>query len=79
MTSLGDLPSADAARKLVRGESGALVPVIFTTTCRAALIGAGLYAIGQRSHLVKGALAGAVAVEIFVLAWIAAEEAGVVR
>jgi hypothetical protein len=43
------------------------------------LIGAGLYAVGQRSNLVKGALAGAVAIEIFVLAWIAAEEAGVVR
>lgn len=65
------LPSETAAKALVRGEPGALFDVIYWTAFRATLIGAGLYAAGERSHLVRNAVAGALAVELGVLVWAA--------
>lgn len=74
--SLGsDLPSGTAAKALVRGDAGALGPVIGYTLLRAGLIGAGLYAAGDRQHLVQHAVAASVAVEIFVLIWAANNDA----
>jgi hypothetical protein len=64
-----DLPSAEAARQLVRGDGGALFKVAGTTLLRAGLIGTGLYVAGQHRRLVRSAIAGALAVEVFVLAW----------
>ena len=64
-----DLPSGTAAKALVRGEPGSLVPVVAYTLLRAGLIGAGLYAAGQREGLTKSAIAGSVAIELFVLGW----------
>lgn len=74
---LADLPSADAAKRLVRGESAAIPAVIFTTLARAALIGAGMYVVSSNKDmhtLSKQAIAGAVAVELFVLGWALHEE-----
>lgn len=68
---LNQLPSEMAAKALVRGEPGALLDVIYWTALRAALIGAGLYAVGERSHIVRNAVAGALAVELGVLVWAA--------
>ena len=63
------LPSAGSAAALVRGEEGAAPLVLWHTLVRAALIGVGLAVVGQRDHLVRNAIAGAAAVEVFVLAY----------
>ena len=67
---LGALPSGESAEALVGGEVSALPVVIFHTGLRAGLIGVGLYAVGFRGpQLIKGAIAGALGIEAFVLAW----------
>lgn len=65
----GDLPSAEAAKDFVAGDMRAFVPLVGTTLMRAALIGTGLYVAGQREGLAKSAIAGALAIEVFVLGW----------
>ena len=67
--ALSDLPSAEAANRLVRGDAKAIVPVAGTMILRAGLIAAGLYLVGNKERIVPGALAGAAAIEAFVLAW----------
>lgn len=70
MTEVCDtLPSAQSAAALVRGEVKALPTVLLHTAGRAALIGIGLAVIGERKHIVRNAVAGAVAVEVFVLGY----------
>ena len=68
---LSQLPSETAAKALLRGEPGGLSSVVFWTLFRAGVIGAGLYAAGEREKLVRYAVAGALAVELGVLffAW----------
>jgi len=66
-----DLPSTEAARALARGEPGALPRVLFWTTFRAGLIGAGLVFAGQRQGVLRGAFAAAAVIELWVLAWAA--------
>ena len=61
------LPSIGAAEAFLLGEPGGTARVLGWTLRRAALIGLGLFAVGQRRGVVKGALAGAVAIEAFVL------------
>lgn len=63
------LPSGQAAYNLVSGDWSALMPVVGTAMARAALIGVGLAVVGERKHLVRNALGGAAAVEVFVLSW----------
>ena len=63
------LPSGQAAFDLVSGDRSCLLPVIGTTLARSALIGVGMAVAGERKHLVRNAVAGAVAVEGFVLIW----------
>jgi hypothetical protein len=77
---LGDecitLPSSDAAVTLVRGNvASGLVGVVTSTLLRAALIGGGLYLVGQRDHLARNSIAAASAIEAFVLAWVAGKNA----
>ena len=68
---LADLPSADAAKRLIDGESGALGSVIGTTLARAVLIGAGLHVAGTpRARLVKESIAASLAIEVFVLGYL---------
>jgi len=64
------LPSGDAAIRFVRGEPGAVFAVAGTMLARSALIGTGLAIAGFRgANLLKGTIAGGLAVETFVLAW----------
>ena len=63
------LPSQDAAERFVRGEQGSALGVAMTTALRASLIAGGLYAVGQRKGVMRSALAGATAIEVFVLVW----------
>lgn len=76
-TALGQcasLPSSTAAADLLHGNPGGLAGVVLSTAGRAALIGAGLYVAGEREHLVRNAVAGALAIEVFVLTWIATHD-----
>jgi hypothetical protein len=71
------LPSSDAVSDLYDGKPGAMWGVVGSTLLRAGLIGAGMYAAGIRrpKALVRGALGGALAIEVFVFAWIAHKRA----
>jgi hypothetical protein len=61
------LPSVRAAEAYWLEEPGAAGLVVISTAFRALLISLGLLAVGQRQGVAKGALAGAVAIEAFVL------------
>jgi len=63
------LPSVRAAEHLHQGRPGGLAEVIISTFGRACIIGAGIIAMGERDpwRLTKHVLAGATAVELFVL------------
>jgi hypothetical protein len=65
------LPSGSAAFDLVSGDWSAIVPVIGYTAARAALIGIGMAVAGEREHIVRNAVGGAIAIEGFVLVWAA--------
>lgn len=69
---MAELPSAKAAADFLAGKQGALGDVVGTTLGRAALIGLGLYVVGGRGKsLTRNAIAGAVAIEAFVLLYLA--------
>jgi len=57
------LPSGDAAL------GGNPVEIAGTYITRAFIVGTGLYAAGERKHLIRNALAGTAAIEIMVLLW----------
>ena len=61
------LPSVVAAEDFLRGKPGGLVSVVSSTAGRAGIIFAGLYLAGERKRLLRYALAGALAIELFVL------------
>ena len=63
------LPSSDAAL------SGELLPITLTYLVRSMFVAAGLYVSGQRTHLVRDALAGTAMIEAAVLFWAAKERA----
>ncbi len=63
------LPSGRAAYDLVDGDWSALAPVVGYTAARAALIAVGMVIAGEREHIIRNALAGAVGIEAFVLVW----------
>jgi hypothetical protein len=67
----GALPSGSSALALVGGDAGALPKVLLHTGLRAALVGVGLFAAGERAHVVRNAVAGSLAIEAFVLGWAA--------
>lgn len=69
MSDCDTLPSANSAASLIRGERNALPRVIVHTLGRSAVIGIGLAIVGQRTHLIRNALAGGIAIELFVLAY----------
>lgn len=76
--SLGvSLPSGESASDFVEGKDGATVRLIGHLLGRAVLLGVGLAVAGARDKdLVKYSLAGAAAIELFVLgyAWINKEK-----
>lgn len=62
------LPSAKSADRLVRGDLGAVPIVAGHTLARAALVGTGIAIAGAgRKDTVRYAIAGAIAIEVFVL------------
>lgn len=63
------LPSARAVQDFLEQGAPALPPVVGTTLGRACLISLGLYAAGERKHLVKKSIYGALAVEGFLIGW----------
>ena len=65
------LPSGSSAAALVGGDMSALPLAVGHTIVRAALVGAGLIVAGERSHVIRNAVAGSLAIETFVLAWAA--------
>lgn len=67
------LPSADSANRLLNGEPGALPKVLLHLGGRALLISTGMYAAGVRNpkRLAMLSLAGSVAIETFVLMYLA--------
>lgn len=60
----------------MNGEPGALSRVVLCTAGRAALLAAGMYAGGKRENLTRDAVAGALGIEAFVLAWAAWQNHG---
>ena len=67
------LPSSTSAHDLVTGKPGAILTVIGHTLGRAALISPGIYLAGERdlAGLVKKSIGGAIAIEVFVTAYMA--------
>ena len=66
-----ELPSSTAASDLLDGKPGALMDVTVSVILRGGLIAAGLYLAGERKNLVKYSAAAALAIEAFVLSYIA--------
>lgn len=68
------LPSSTAADRLVSGDPWAIPAVVMSTVLRGGLIAGGLYVAGLRGKdLAKGAVGGALAIETFVLGYVAAQ------
>jgi len=63
------LPSAQSAAALVRGEPGSFVRVLGHTAGRALLISIGMAVFGEREHLLRNSVAGALGIEAFVLGY----------
>lgn len=61
------LPSAVAAESFLQGKPGGLLAVLESVVWRSAIIGAGMYVAGGRERLLRNAVAGSLAVEVFVL------------
>lgn len=62
-----DFPTASAARNCLL--NGNCADALFWTAKRAAMLGIGMYMLGQGNDLPKRAIAGSVAVQSFVFAW----------
>lgn len=77
-TMLGvSLPSGESASDFVEGKPGSLIRLTGHLLGRAALMGVGLYVVGVRGKdLVTYSIAGATAIEVFVLgyAWAKRDE-----
>lgn len=65
------LPSGTSAYRLMRGDPKGLAGIVGHTIGRASLIGVGMAVAGERKHLVRNALGGALGIEAFVLVWAA--------
>lgn len=65
------LPSATSACELAYGVPGAGPRVVAHMLGRALLIGAGLYAAGERKRLARYSLSVSLAIEVFAIGWAA--------
>jgi hypothetical protein len=65
------LPSGSSAVAVVSGDWSALPLAVAHTVLRAGLVGAGLLVAGERTHVIRNAIAGSLAIEAFVLGWAA--------
>ena len=68
-TACAALPSGQAAFDLLAGKWSAIGPVVGYTLARSVLVGLGMAVAGEREHIVRNAVAGALAIEGFVLVW----------
>lgn len=64
-----NLPSSVAAQRLISGDLTAIPAVGGTTLMRAGLLAGGMLAFGERKNLLRNSIAGAIAIEAFVLGW----------
>lgn len=64
------LPSSESAFAFVRGDRGSSLLLARDLIVRSSLVALGMYAVGERQHLWRNAIAGGVAIELFVLLWI---------
>jgi hypothetical protein len=65
------LPSGTSAYRLMTGDPSGIVGVIGHTLGRSVLVGTGMAIGGEREHLIRNAIAGALGIEAFVLVWAA--------
>lgn len=65
--NLTSLPSVKSAEDFLLGKPEGLQKAVVSTLGRSVLIAVGMFAVGERKHLVRNALGGAVAIETFVL------------
>lgn len=73
--SIGGLPSEEHAVALLERPSPGNVALVAADVClRSALVGMGLAVARVGSRLVPGALMGSLAIELFVLAFVAANK-----
>ena len=63
------LPSGTSAVRLIQGDPSGIVGVVGHTLGRSVLVGVGMAIAGERKHLVRNAVAGALGIEAFVLCW----------
>jgi hypothetical protein len=69
-------PSAGSATRLVRGVPGSLAEAALHTMFRSVLVSTGLYMVGLRDRqLLRASVAGAMAIEGFLVGWAAYKEA----
>jgi hypothetical protein len=69
-------PSAGSATRLVRGVPGSLAEAGLHTMFRAVLVSTGCYLAGFRDRkLLRCSVAGAIAIEVFLVGWAAYKEA----
>lgn len=66
-SNMTSLPSVKSAEDFLLGKPGGLQKAVVSTLGRSLLIAVGMFAVGERKHLVRNALGGAVAIEAFVL------------
>lgn len=65
------LPSGTSAYQLMSGDLKGLVGVVGHTIGRSVLVGVGMAIAGERQHLIRNSLGGALGIEAFVLVWAA--------
>lgn len=69
------LPSSTSVSDMLDGKFDGFVGSIVSTAVRGGLIAGGLYIAGDRKHLWRDALAGALAIETFVILYTLARKA----
>lgn len=65
--NMTSLPSVKSAEDFLLGKPGGFTKALLSTLGRSLLISVGMLAVGERKHVARNALGGAVAIELFVL------------
>ena len=64
------LPSSNTAARVWDGDVAAIPAIFRDLAFRSLLIGTGMFLAGERDHVLRNAIGGSLAIEIFVLGWI---------
>lgn len=67
------LPSSETAYMVAKGQPGGWPRLIRDVIVRGALIGGGMYVAGARENVLRYALGGAIAIEVFAVGWVATQ------